>query len=47
MIFESNFSEEIHKLLIKLRDEWPRGAGRVASYKRDLLDTEVILKDVT
>jgi hypothetical protein len=26
-----------------LRDEQPRGAGRVVSCKRDLLDTEMLL----
>jgi len=39
-IFESNFSE-ILGLSTKLRDEQPRGAGRVVSYKRDSLDTEM------
>ena len=39
-IFESNISE-ILGLSTKLRDEQPRGAGRVVSCKRDLLDTEM------
>jgi len=41
-IFELNISE-ILELSTKLRDEQPRGTGRVVSCKRDLLDTEMLL----